>query len=267
MNREKDKRKDTPSPEEEKEGLKRRAALGALAVLTSAGVLVGGLFHSPDAILAPEQSLEPVQISQNEDEDPEGPEDEDQTREELSSGGEEKLSLDQRLRRGILRLPYGLRLLVILPLWALGWLLITGATALWSGVLSPALGQILTWALLLLALAAAFGLAVKTAFPDLPWKKIFNRRSLTGLLLAAGLLALADLLLPLFWQDYPRISAWVRALGLLLILLLAAGAFCVRELRRRNQPAPPPPVPESPPPRPLSREDLLAIADEAARHR
>ena len=159
-----------------------------------------------------------------------------------------------------------MRLLVILPLWALGFGIITVATALWSGVLSPILGKLLGWVLLLAALAAAFVLAAKTVFPDLKIKDLLKKRNLLGLLIAAGLLALADILLPLFWADYARIEAIVRAVGIFLILGLSVGSFCLREHKRRKalpEPESEPEPEEEEAPRPLTQEDILAIADQA----
>ena len=53
------------SEEEKKKDIKKKAIKAGVAVVASASVLVGGLFSSPDALLAPEQDLNPVPISQN----------------------------------------------------------------------------------------------------------------------------------------------------------------------------------------------------------
>ena len=50
------------SEEEKKKDIKKKAIKAGVAVVASASVLVGGLFSSPDALLAPEQDLNPVSI-------------------------------------------------------------------------------------------------------------------------------------------------------------------------------------------------------------
>lgn len=270
--------KEKLSVEEKAREARRKVVMGGVAVVTSLSVLVGGLFHSPEALLAEEQPLEPVAVVQNDDDDLDGPggdgdkpvEDagKETEQEEEEERAREGVGVRAGLRQKILQLPYAVRLLVILPLWALGFGIITLATALWSGVLSPVLGKLLGWVLLLAAMAAAFVLAAKTVFPDLKVKDLLKKRNLFGLLIAAGLLALADIVLPLFWADYPRIEAIVRAVGIFLILGLSVGSFCLKEHKRRKalpDPAPEPEPEEDEEPRPLTREDILAIADHARR--
>ena len=276
---------ETWTEEDRAQQRKRRLIMGAMALLTSAGVLVGGLFHSPDALLAEDQPQEPVAVVQNDDEndlDGDGGDGGAETQEE--AGEEEEQEEEEArggvrvgLRQKILQLPYAVRLTVILPLWALGWLILTGATALWSAVLSPVLGKILGWLILLAALLGAFAFAVKTVFPDLPLKKILNKRSVLGIAVGAAVLALADILLPLFWEDYPRIEAILRGGGILLVLGGATFAYTRRERKRRLAlPAGSPGTEETEPEeaaeaeevkKPLTREDILAIADETGRDR
>ena len=264
--------KEKLSAEEKARETKRKVLMGGVAVVTSLSVLVGGLFHSPEALLAEEQPLEPVAVVQNDDDDLDGPggdgDGPDQAAEDETEQEDESSQAESGVRAGlrqkILQLPYVVRLLVILPLWALGFGIITVATALWSGVLSPILGKILGWVLLLAALAAAFVLAAKTVFPDLKIKDLLKKRNLLGLLIAAGVLALADIVLPLFWADYARIETIVRAVGIFLILGLSVGSFCLTEHKRRKAlPDPKPEPEEEEAPRPLTQEDILAIADQA----
>ena len=173
------------------------------------------------------------------------------------------------LRERILQLPYAVRLLVILPLWALGFGLLTGATALWSTVLSPVLAKALGWLCLLAALLGAFLLAGKSIFPDLPVKKILNKRSLTGLIVGSVLLGAADLIAPLVWADYVRIETIVRICGVGLVLGATTLAFVRREHKRRKalpvvEAEPVESEPEELEPRPMTREDVLALADSVS---
>ncbi len=256
---------------------RKRAAAAAVAVVTSASLLVGGIFQSPAALLE-EEELVPAPICRDEDDldgsggDGDGGNGGEEESSEEEEQEEEAAESDVRagLRQRVLQLPYAVRLLVILPLWCLGWLLLTGAGALWTAVLSPVLGKVLAWLLLIAALLGAFLLAGKTIFPDLPVKKILNRRSVLGMVIGSVVLGIADIVVPLFWAEYTRVENIVRAVGVLLVFGTVTGLFARREIRRRRELAAAEPTPEEPPesePRPMSRQEILALADSVSRPR
>lgn len=257
--------------QKEKEQERRhRLVKAAVAVVTSASVLVGGLFSSP-AALTEEQELNPA-VVYSDDADP-GSDNDAGTEEELeeeSAEEEARPGARARLRQKILQLPLAVRLLVILPLWCVGWLILTGAGLLWSAVLSPLGAKVLSWLLLIAALVAAFLLAGKTIFPDLPLKKILNKRNLLSLVLGALLLGALDCVLPFFWSDYSKVEAAVRGVGTLLVFGTAGVSFALRERKRRLRAAAAPgaeaaATAEEAEPAPLSREEILALADSARR--
>ena len=257
---------------------KRRIAAGAVAVFTSASMLVGGVFNQP-ADLVDNSDWSPQAIVAEDDEDdltgggdggdggnqsPDAP----APAEEVLVEEEEKKKQAKRIRRA----PFGVRLLVLAPLAVGLWALLGGASVLLGGVMSPILAQILSWLLLAALLVGAFALAVKTVFPDLPLKKILNKRSLLGLLLSAVGLGAADVMLPLFWADYSRIGAAVRAIGVLLILSAVTVSLCLRERRRRRRAdeeaaQQEEEEPEEEEPQPMTREEILAIADSVSNRR
>ena len=255
---------------------KRRAAAAGVAVVASASLVVGGLFNSPSALLEDQDLFPAVVYNDNDSDDLDSSGDDGVSDEDEGSGVDEEEAVSgvrAGLRQRILQLPYAVRLLVVLPLWALGFGILSGAAALWSAVLSPVLAKALGWLCLLGALLGAFLLAGKSIFPDLPIRKILNKRSLTGLILGAVLLGTADLVAPLVWADYVRIEAIVRICGVGLVLLSTTIAFVRREHKRRKAlpvvEAEPVEEPEETEPKPLTREDILAIADSVgpqARH-
>lgn len=255
---------------------KRKRTAAAVAVVTSASMIVGGIFNSPAALLADEDLLPQAVYADDTDLDGPGGDDgdggagddggqtEEEEREELRGGA--RAGLRQRIRQ----LPYALRLLVILPLWCLGWLILTGGSALWSALLSPLLARVLTWLLFIGALVGVFLLAGKTVFPDLPVKKILNKRSLLGLILGSAALGLADLVVPLFWAEYTRVENIVRAIGVLLVFGTVTALFTRRELRRRRELAAGAQSAQEQaesPPRAASRQEVLALADSVSRPR
>ena len=270
MNKETKERKTQAGRESERER-KKRAAAAAVAVVTSAGMVVGGIFQSPADLLDEQKPLAQVVLADDEDLTGGGDDGDDG-----AAGGvtaeeeEERAGLRASLRQRLRRLPYAVRLLVLLPLWALGWALLSGASALWTALLSPILGKALAWLLLLGALLGAFVLAGKAVFPDLPVKKILNKRSLLGLVIGSVALGTADIVAPFFWADYARVESIARGLGLLLLFGTVTGLFVRRELRRRRARAKQEAEAESAGqslPRIASRQEILAMADSVCRPR
>ena len=213
-----------------------------VALLTATSVMVGALFDAPDNLLT-DQDLNPkvvcidgTGVDDDADEDA-GQEDED------TEKSRRRIGVRAAMRARILQLPLFVRLLVILPMWFMGWAVSGAAGALWSVVLSPVLGHVLSTLLLLAALFCAFCLAAKAVFPDLPLKKIVNKRSMLTLIIGALALGAADAALPLVWEEYDKIANLVKAVGGLLITGGAVTAFSLREQRRRVKLASSPPDP------------------------
>ena len=220
----------------EKKRKKRRAA--AAAVVASAGVMMGGLFHGPEELFPEtEDAPPPVAELAAPAEYGEGDDGYGDAEDGEASDEERRRSLPGRLRRWVLRWPAGVRAAVGVPLWCIGWALITLASALWSAVLSPAAGTVLRWVLMAAALLGVFLAVAKAAFPDLPVKKILNRRNLLALLLGTAVLGVLDSVAPLFWEGYERIADLAR---LALSGTLVGGVsflFLRRERARRKKAA------------------------------
>ena len=261
------------SEDERKKELKKKLARTGVALFTSASVLVGGVFPSPDALLADEQPLNPVVAYENgngNDLDGDGGDAGGGSTEEEEEVSGESLGVRARLRQRILQLPLSVRVFVLVPMWALGWGIWTVATGLWSMLLGPIAGKAIGWLFLLAALLGAFALGIKTVFPDMPLKKILNKKSLLGLLLGGLTLGAADLTVPLFWDGYEQLAQIFRAAGVALILGTVSFALIRRTLRQRRAepvPAEGPAEPEEEEPRPWTDAEILALADSVSRKR
>lgn len=205
------------------ESFKHSAKKKAVALTAAISVLLGGLFNSPadltqdpaavDRAFTPPASVNFVMPDDGGGDDEDGilP-DESEDEEKKKSGG-----LRDSLRRLILRIPAGVRAVFLVPLWAIGWGLISGFGAMWSAFLSPLLGSIATWlaaaAVILLVIAAG----VKAMFPEIPLKKILSRKTVIGVCSSVLLLALADAVLPFFVPEYAAVRSWIRFAGLTVI--------------------------------------------------
>ena len=209
---------------------KKTAVTATIALLTAASVVTGSLFETPAALL-PDDGAPSIVYNMNTgldgaDDDDAGMQ-EDESEETRRRGG-----IRAVLRQRILQLPLVVRLLVVLPLWALGSVILAAAGAVWP-LLSPVLGKIAGFALMLSLLVGAFVLAAKAVFPDLPVKKLLNRRSLVALLLGAAALSVVDAVLGAAWADYEQTKNIVLSVGFFITLSCAAMPFALREQKRR----------------------------------
>ena len=212
------------------------AASSAVAAVTAAGVLVGGAFASPDDILSdsPDAIVQTLSsVSQtpadggSSDDSPEGEEESVESKRSLTGG----------VRRLVRSAPVGVRAVVAVPLWALGTAVIALLSSLWSAVLSPAAASILGWLSFALLALLIFALTVKTVFPDLPLKKILNKRSVSGILLLCFIFGALDCVLPFFWEDYQNLSKLLKLFGSLICTGVPLAFFVRRRSRRLKREA------------------------------
>ncbi len=219
--------------------MKNKGAATAAATIAAAGVLIGGSFEAPADILKDNDSaLAPPSIMEtlNAEVDPDGSDtgDEnpaaDEEEEEKKKGG-----VRQKTREFVLRLPLAVRACVAVPLWCVGWALISLGSLLWSGVLSPAGGAILRWVVIALMILAALTLTVKTVFPKTPLKKILNKRTLLWVLGGSTLFCVADVVLQRVYPDMPRLYDVARAVASAALLVSALIPVLKHEKKTRER--------------------------------
>ena len=247
--------------DEKEKSTRKRAAAAAVAVAASASVVTSTLFTDP-ADLLQNDAVAPIVETIDDGGSGDDGTSPDETENEESE--EAALGLRERMREWILKLPIGVRLVFVLPFWALGYGITAAATALWAAVLSPLLSSALSWVVLIAALVGAFGLTAKAMFPDMPWRKIFNKKSLLAVILGALLLGAADNLLPLVWTGYGKIASIVRLVGSFVVLASVTTAFAIKTHKRRmkaRMDAELEPEEAEEVLRPMTREDILALAD------
>lgn len=177
---------------------KKAAAAAAVTVAAAAGMVTGTVFDSPADLMEEPAAIVSVQT----DEDDSG-----------AALEERQKGPAARIREWVLNLPAAVRMLVGVPLWILGWVLLTGLSTLWASTLTPLLSRVLGWLCLGLLLTAVFACSVKAAFPDAPLRKILRPRNVLFLLGMTAVLTVADLALPTVWQGYDVYSRTVWRVG------------------------------------------------------
>ena len=218
--------------------MKNKGAATAAATIAAAGVLIGGSFETPAEILKDNDSAlapPPIVETLNAEVEPDGgdPGDEDAVAEEEEE--KKKGGVRAKTRELILRLPLAVRACVALPLWGIGWGLISLASLLWTGILSPVGAAIAKWIVIALMILAALAITVKTVFPKTPLKKIFNKYTLLWVLGGSTLFCIADVVLQRFYPDMPRLFDIARAVASGALLVSAVIPVLKREKKARDK--------------------------------
>ncbi|MCI2057456.1 MAG: hypothetical protein LKJ86_10020 [Oscillibacter sp.] len=209
---------------------KKRAAAAAVTAVASASVLVGGLFPSPADLLNDGDASTQTAVTQSVEDDAGTEEVDEETQRRRGS-------VRARLRQWIRQLPVGVRAVVGVPLWCIGWVMLTGLSTLWSAVLSPVAGTLAGWACLAAVLVGVFALTAKAMFPDLPMKKILRKRNVLGIVAGVALLGIADTLLPYVWDGYEKAADAVRLTGSFVVVLVVVWVMAVGEVKSRRKAA------------------------------
>ena len=236
---------------------KKKIVKNAVAAAAVTGVLVGGLFSSPGDLLheasavdrtAPPPSAQVMLAPEEIEPDDSGEEPEEDTSsgggsgggEDEASGGTGKSSgngtggsgqIANGLHSGIVRLPAAVRAVLGVPLWCLGTLMLHLLSGMWRAVLSPILSVLVGWLLTAALILLAAVIVIRTLFPDLPLKKILNKRTVLAALIGAALISAADAVLPLFVDGYGKYSFLGKLLASSAVLLLILRPFL--KLKRR----------------------------------
>lgn len=177
---------------------KQTAAGAALAV----SLFFGGLFSSPADVVKPGSDVpsQGIVISAQLPDQP------DPAVPALGSS-DEKRGFRDRARAWIKSLPLAVRILFVLPFWAVGFGIIWAVSALAGLINVPIIGTVIK---ILLGALVVFGLVIgaeKLLFPNVPLKKLLSKRNVTALGICSVVIASAGALGGLFWRDKPYITA------------------------------------------------------------
>ena len=219
--------------------MKNKGAATAAATVAAAGVLIGGSFDAPADILKDNDSAlapPPIVETLNAEIDPgDGDAGDEEAVAEEEEEEKKKGGVRQKTRDFVLRLPLAVRACVAVPLWCVGWVLISAASLLWAGVLSPVGAAIAKWVVIALMILAALAITVKTVFPKTPLKKILNKHTLLWVLGSSTAFCIADVVLQRFYPDMPRLFDIARAVASAALLTAALIPVLKHEKKARDK--------------------------------
>ncbi|MBO4873005.1 MAG: hypothetical protein J5496_06285 [Lachnospiraceae bacterium] len=212
--------------------LGKKALGAAAAVTTGTAVLINGLFGSPDEIMKAADEVNRPSVVQMIDDT--SVDDDDETEEEEEEDESGPTTLWGKLRSWIWTWPLALRILICLPLWALGWGVCQGAHLLWQLFLSPVLKAASGVLLLFAVLAGVLALAARAVFPELPLREVFKKSRLIALGICSIVLEAFIGLLPAIDTNLEAYSGLIRfGGGALIIAGLMISLWITKERRKR----------------------------------
>jgi len=207
---------------------KKQAAAAAVAVAAAAGMVTGAVFDNPGDIVPEAEPIVEFNLSDDDGGGAPAPE-------------ERQKGVAAKIREWILRLPVAVRMLVAVPLWCFGSLLLSALSVVWMAT-GPILSRLLGWGALALVLLAVFGLSVKAAFPDVPLRKILRPGNVLLLLGMSAVLFAAEQALPMVWEGYNSATGLVWRIGAICLLaftccmeLKIQGKIAARKLRAERE--------------------------------
>lgn len=161
-----------------------------------------------------------------------------------------------KVRTWVMGLPAAVRMLVAVPLWIFGWVLMSALSVFWSGA-APVLASLLNWVCLAVVLLVVFTLSAKAAFPDVSVRRILRFRNIVLLLGLSAVFWVADLALPTVWKDYNLVSRTVWRVGATCLLAFICGAELKHQGKRASVKAARPKLPQ----RTAVEEEARRLAD------
>lgn len=211
--------------------IRKRIVASAVAAVTTVSVLLGGSFDSPTDLLSGSNTPADIVISDTLD-----IQDVDEINEEgVLPGEEKKKGFRARVRAAVKRLPLAVRAGLGVPLWFVGWLLLGALGFLWEPLLSPLMSAMLNAVCVAAVLAATLVCTVKAVFPDMPVKKILNRKSLFTVFFGALAFGAAGAVMQIFVPEADRLSDIAEGLIMLSALSFAAVPLLKSEAKRRRE--------------------------------
>jgi len=138
-----------------------------------------------------------------------------------------------KIRIWVMGLPAAVRMLVAVPLWIIGWVLMSAVSVFWAGA-APVLAGLLNWVCLAIVLLAVFTVASKAAFPGVSVRRILRPGNVLLIVVLSAVFWVADLALPTVWNDYNLISRTVWRVGATCLLAFVCGAELKHQGKRES---------------------------------
>ena len=185
---------------EKTEDLKKKAKKTAIAATTAASLFVNNTYETPSEII--EKSYEDEDFNEH-------------------YNHKKKSSFKVKIKQILYNIPQSLRIVFLLPLWSLGWLLMSVLRPLWENVLVGYASEISYWLILGAIVFVIILISTLIAFPGLPLSKTFNKKTISLIVILLIALAVGDKLLSVFYPKYKDFKRLAKAVGCIVIVIVS----------------------------------------------
>jgi hypothetical protein len=194
----------------------KQAAATAAGLLAAFSLALGGMVDSPNELFSGAPQAAQVVLCASAQDD---------CVEETSPATPAKERLRDKLRRLFLAQPSIVRGVVLLPFWAVGKVLLTLFSLLFTA-LSPVLQILLGVVLNAALLFGLFLIVLKLLFPNLRLRDFLTKRNILLFTIGSLVLSATDAILRAVWEDYRPVSIAIKlVVGLLILSLLCWRIF------------------------------------------
>ena len=194
------------SEEKKKKPAHKKAKKVALTTATAASLLVNNTYDSVDEIIKHEEdSIDPVIRKYEET--------------------HRQATPKEKLRGWFDHFPYAVRLLVLVPLWAIGWALMLVLGPLWNGILSPLASKVGYWLAILAIVMVILAAAKMILLPEVPFKKLFTKKNVIIIVVSVAAIAGLDELLSRMNPGYVKVAYLLRFTAILLFISIFMAFF------------------------------------------
>ncbi len=211
---------------------KVKKATGLAVTAAMLTTTVGATFSSPAEIVNSPQYMQPTPIVESFDPAP----DADDASEDTDN--EEKKNyrgVRDILRQWMLGLPLGIRAVLVLPLYCVGWVILQ-LLGLLGGALLPGLAHtIVGWLLLFGIVLGSAALLLKTVFPDIPLKKLLTPKRIGGMFIGVGVVWVLCTLISAISPEAAKWLGWLKFGGGLLVAGLSVFRIQKKVLSKKKQ--------------------------------
>ena len=174
---------------EETRKVVKNAEKAAVIAATGASVVVGSMYATPDELMHPKPlvMIDPASNDTIDETDVEN----------------QKKTLTQMIKQWLSSLPEWVRVTIGLPLWFIGWIIITVCRSIY-------LKTNFVWLLIAgIVLFVVLTLVGKIMFPKIPLKKFVNKYTVSILLITVTFMTICDYIFPKLWDEYETYSRYV----------------------------------------------------------
>lgn len=195
----------------------KKLGMAIIATITSASVLLSNSFDSPKELLE-DINKKDIPTAQHYEYS-------------LNDTNDLKPNSHNRFKQLIYKIPVKIRMILCIPLWFIGNMLLMLFHALFNTLLTPIAYIIITFIIQTIILLSVIAVSIKLLFPDLPWSKILSFKTITFVILGSLLMSAFDFAMIRLWDQY----SFYRSISKLILGLIVVTMIMKPFIKKKKQ--------------------------------